>query len=517
MPLEQLTSHKPPQSPVAQKVNAANAWIAIDPQTGRVLFNETDVPTTGVQAYGPNGEWLKYGIGSANSTAPYTYLWQWNNTKLPGNDRLGAFPVWSPGTTNWNMSTAYDWNVTLSKPLYGTSNQFGNYTPTIIRVLPGDVIFGQSSGLEQTASTARNYGSPDPYTLWAININATRGPIGQVLWEKTYSAPAGNVSALIGPTDSENDIFTVYYRETLQWSGYSLLTGEKLWGPTASESSLNYYGGVSSHLYPYAVGYGTLYSTGYSGTVYAYDLKTGKLLFTYGNDPSDPDNSTASSESPFGNYGLAVGAVANNKVFLITGDYNPSSPAYQGASTIAIDAQTGKQLWKVYGTSEWEEQAVADGYYVWFNQNSQTIYVTGPGPSATTVTAPDGGITLGDAVEIRGTVTDQSPALKGTAAISDADQGTWTNYIIQHTIAEPEVTGVPVQIKIQAQDGTVVHTATVTSDSSGTFHYAWTAPDAGEYKVIANFAGNPILRPILSNHCTGNQHSYTISDTNPTG
>ena len=52
------------------KVNAANSWIAIDPQTGRVLFNETDVPTTGVQAYGPNGEWLKYNIGSANSTHP---------------------------------------------------------------------------------------------------------------------------------------------------------------------------------------------------------------------------------------------------------------------------------------------------------------------------------------------------------------------------------------------------------------------------------------------------------------
>ena len=147
--------------------------------------------------------------------------------------------------------------------------------------------------------------------------------------------------------------------------------------------------------------------------------------------------------------------------------------------------------------------------------------MTGPGPSATTVTAPDGGITLGDAVEIRGTVTDQSPALKGTAAISDSDQGTWTNYIIQHTIAEPEVTGVPVQIKIQAQDGTVVHTATVTSDSSGTFHYAWIAPDAGEYKVIANFEGTQSYGPssattaLVINTATSSPTSIQQADNTP--
>lgn len=476
----------------AAKVSAANSWLAIDPQTGRVLFNETDVPTTGVQVYGPNGEWLKIGIGSASATSPYTYLWEWNNTKLPGNDRLGAFPVWSPGTTNWNLSTAYDWNVTLSEPLRRTSNQFGDYAPSIIRVLPGDVVYGQSSGLGQTSSLG---GTPSTYTLWAININASRGAIGQVLWQKDYTAPEGNLTVVIGPTDAENDIFTLYSKETLQWSGYNILTGDKIWGPTASESSLDFHGGTSTHLFPYSVGYGTLYSTGYSGIVYAYDTKTGNLLFTYGNDPTNPKNSTASSDAPYGHYGLAVAAVANNKVYLVSADYNPSSPSYQGASTIAIDAFTGKELWKVYGTSQWEQQAVADGYYVWLNLNSQLIYVTGPGPSATTVSAPDSGVTSGSSVEIKGTVTDQSPALKGTAAISDQDQGAWTNYAVEHVTAQPTVTGVPVQITIKAQDGTTVQTATVTSDSSGTYHYAWTPAQAGEYSVIANFAGTQSYGP----------------------
>lgn len=479
----------------AQIVNAASSWIAIDPQTGRVLFNETNVPT-GVQAEGPQGEMLLYGIGSASASAPYTYLWQWNNTKLPSIDHIGSVNTWNPGTTNWNMSTAYDWNVTLSESLYGTTNQFGSFSPTIVRVLPGDVVFGQSSGLQQTATTStNNFGTPDQYTLWAINLNATRGPIGEVLWQKAYSAPAGNLTVLLGPVDSETNVFTIYYRETMQWSGYSLLTGDYLWGPTTSESSLDYYGGVTSHVNPYAVGNGILYSSGYSGILYAYNLTTGQVLFTYGNNPNDPENSTASTDAPFGNYETSVAAIADGKVYLISGEYDFQSPSYQGASTIALNAFTGQQLWKVYGTSEVEEQAVAGGYYVWFNQNEQEIYVIGPGPSATTVSAPGEGAPLNQPVEITGTVTDQSPTLKGTPAISDADQGAWTDYIVEHTTTEPDVTGVPVQLTILNQNGNIAEQTTVTSDSSGLFHFAWTAPSAGQYVVVANFTGTQSYGP----------------------
>jgi hypothetical protein len=78
----------------AQSVNATGSWIAIDPQTGRTLFNETNVPT-GVQAQGPQGEWLEYAIGGINSSSPVTYLWQWNNTKLPGLDYIGSVVSWT--------------------------------------------------------------------------------------------------------------------------------------------------------------------------------------------------------------------------------------------------------------------------------------------------------------------------------------------------------------------------------------------------------------------------------------
>jgi signal transduction histidine kinase len=35
----------------------------------------------------------------------------------------------------------------------------------------------------------------------------------------------------------------------------------------------------------------------------------------------------------------------------------------------------------------------------------------------------------------------------------------------------------------------------VTSDSSGIFHFAWTAQNAGEYTVVANFAGTQSYGP----------------------
>ena len=284
--VEALNSNYGPENNLTQvpavtnnglSVNAAGSWLAIDPLTGRSLFNQTNIPT-GTQAQGPNGEWLIYGIGRVNSTAPYTYLWQWNNTKLPGIEVVGSSVSWSPGISNINLTAAYDWNVTLSQPLSNTTNQFGSYNPTIVNILPGDVIFGQSSGLQRTGSHSSGlFGSPDPYTLWVININSSRGKIGDVLWQKTYPAPANNLTVILGPTDPSNDVFTIYYRETLQWSGYSLHTGNQLWGPSEPEDSRNYYGGVDGHINPYAVAYGTLYSTGYSGTVYAYDLKTGKI------------------------------------------------------------------------------------------------------------------------------------------------------------------------------------------------------------------------------------------------
>jgi outer membrane protein assembly factor BamB len=488
--------------------SSTSIWMAIDPMTGANVFNETNVPS-GTRAQGPMGEWLQYAIGRPNNNAPYTYLWQWNNTKYPGQDSVNAITAWGAVNANYNMSAAYDWNVTLSEPLPNTQATIGSvggfggggtqdpvtgvYTlyPSIVRIFPGNLIFGQSTGLQLLTSTSSGvFGTPDKYTLWAINLNSSRGAIGKVLFQKQYNAPPDNLTAMIGPADGESNVFTMYYRETMQFSGYNMLTGDFLWGPTASQQAWNFYGGTTGLTAPYAIGYGNLYCGGYSGRVYAYDLKTGKTLFVYGSDASDPKNSSITVNTVYGDYPTQVCAVADGKVYMVPCEHSLDSPPYHGAQLRCIDAFTGKEQWKLLGMSSWQMQAVADGYWATLNLNDMQVYSIGPGPSATTVNVKNDVIALGGSIEITGTVTDQSPALKNTPAIADADQELWMEYMIQHNVVKPNAQGVPVKLTAKDPNGNIQDIGTVTSDSNGLFHKLWQPPVPGEYIILAEFEGS---------------------------
>ncbi len=368
-----------------------------------------------------------------------------------------------------------------------------------MRVFPGDLIFGQSSGLLQTPGTGVNVqGTPDPFELWAINLNATRGPVGQVMWDTKYPAPAGNLTVTIGVADSDTNVATIYYKEAMQWTGIDMLTGKVIWGPTATETpAWNFYTGTTGLTNPIGMGYGHMYVAGYGGVLRAYNLKTGNIDFTFGNNPNDPMNSTYTAETAYGDYPTQVGVIAGGKVFLTEEEHSLNAPAYHGAMTRCVNATTGQLIWDIYGMCSWQEQAAADGYYTWFNFNDQQVYVMGPGPSATTVTASTVG-TQGTSALITGTVTDQTvnPTLNGTPAISDADQGMQMEYLIQHSIAQPtNLTGVPVSIDGIDPNGNSIHIADVTSNQNGVFSYLYTSNVPGAYQITATFAGSQAYGP----------------------
>jgi hypothetical protein len=69
------------------------------------------------------------------------------------------------------------------------------------------------------------------------------------------------------------------------------------------------------------------------------------------------------------------------------------------------------------------------------------IYALGPGPIATTITAPIMGIPLGTGTEITGTFTEQTPMkeLQGLLAVSDSNQGTQIEHLIQYSIDRPNI------------------------------------------------------------------------------
>jgi outer membrane protein assembly factor BamB len=466
---------------------STNFGDAYDPFTGDWLFSLTDVPR-GTEVYGSQGEILRYVLNY-----PGRWLALWNNTAAhgltgardPNDTTSSSFNQWRPIGKTVNMSQAYSWNVTIP-------DLPGLATPTIMKVIPDVLLFGRSTELQGHSSTNRGvYDTPDPYTFWVISLKPDSR--GELLWIKNYAAPPDKLTVLVGPVDAETGVFTLYYRETMQWFGYDIYTGDQLWGPTPSESAWNYYSGTSGALRTDTIAYGKLYSTGFSGIVYCYDLTDGTLLWTY-------NNTYAGFETPYGAYPLLIGAVADGKIYLFTSEHSANAPPYKGAQVRVVDTNTGKELWTVAGWAHTSTMAIADGYLVYNNLYDMQIYCIGKGPTATTVTAPDMGVPLGSSLVIRGRVTDESAGTKqneqaarfpnGVPAISDEDQSEWMEYVYMQKPIPADATGVEVTLDAVDPNGNFINIGTTTSDMSGFYSYKWKPENEGKYTIIATFEGS---------------------------
>ena len=180
-------------STVGAGATAVITWQAFDAYTGKWLFNETNVPNSGIgtttgvySAYTNKGEQVRYVI-SYNTTTNTGWMALWNNTAEQVGLHLSTGTStnqwqWRPDGKSVNMTSAYSWNVTLP-------NLAGNAAPAIVQVLPGDIILGRSS---LVAPGVGDKYTPDPFTLWAISDKDSNR--GQLLWKKSYAAPAGNIT-----------------------------------------------------------------------------------------------------------------------------------------------------------------------------------------------------------------------------------------------------------------------------------------------------------------------------------
>jgi outer membrane protein assembly factor BamB len=219
---------------------------------------------------------------------------------------------------------------------------------------------------------------------------------------QTYNVPPGNITVSFGGADPTVGVFVENYKETMNWAGYSMTTGAKLWGPTASQTALDFYG--QEGFLAGQVAYGNLYTTGYAGIVYCYDLKTGNLLWTYGNGGAG--NSTQSYFQVPGNFPTYINAVGNGIIYLVTSEHTIETPIYKGAMARAINATNGQEIWTLSDdNNEFSvmSYAIADGFATFFNAYDDQIYSVGQGPSSTAVTASPKVSTHGNNVLIEGT------------------------------------------------------------------------------------------------------------------
>jgi hypothetical protein len=477
-------------------------WAGYDADTGTWLWNATNVPS-GTTAMGPQGEYLQYVIENAgDDTNPDYRLMQWNSSKLGTTGMMATGQI--SGVVDASTPDRYDWNISI--PWANTIPMtMGPYGPsldlTVVAAYSNDIMLCYNGTLPNSGSPS-TFGreiSSAPYTYFAVNLNASKGTLGNVLWRKTYDAPSSGATVFVSGCDQKRGVFIESLKEPMQWVAYNLRTGDKMWGPVGYGTSLDYYGNDFGGV---ANGYfadGKLYYSGHGGVMYCYNALTGKLLWTYGN--GGEGNYTGSGiYTGEGGYPTMIEAIGNGVVYTSVIEHTVNTPIYKGARVRAINGTDGTEIYTLsdYGSS-WT-QAIADGFTTFMNGYDNRIYSVGRGPSATTVTAPDIGVPLGKSVLVRGTVTDIAAGTaqdeqaarfpNGVPAVSDESMSDWMEYVYQQRPRPTNVTGVEVVVSVLDPNNNCYEVGRATSDATGFFHCSFTPPVPGEYTVYATFAGS---------------------------
>jgi outer membrane protein assembly factor BamB len=492
-------------------ITQGSSWYMLDANTGNWILTLKNVPG-GTAVVDQDGSLLRYSYNSrtgnllcwnssqsippAGPTGTGQEQWKpmvgatidavndtiWTNYPLPDPTSVSQTPWYEDDV---RPRSGYTMNITIDQNLPGSIRvlQDANRVPKIIlgSYFSANVRFGSN---EQTFSVwalridehVSPY-SPQPDKTFTQNNNLGFG--ATLLWYKNYTYPlGGNMTWSLGSASYEDQVWTIDSKETMQRWGYSLETGEQIWGPTESEGAFNMYG-ISDN-----VAYGRIYSTGYAGVLYCYDIKTGVLLWNY-------TASGIGDESPYGNYPLSIGAIADGKIYLYSTEHSPTIPLWRGSYLRCLDAISGQELWKLLDFNM--GMALADGYIVSGNMYDHQIYTIGKGQSATTVMATPG---LGNVITVYGTVTDQSPGTTcfgtpaaGTPAIADQNMQAWMEYLYMQQPMPTDSKGVQVTLYATDPSGNTQTIGTPTTDITGHYGVSFSPTMQGVYTITAAFDG----------------------------
>ncbi len=443
---------------------SGSTWYMYDANTGNLLLqiaNATLGTTTpqggGNVIEGPNGELLVYVIGN-------NWLALWNSSRCILSSPGSSDWSWRPqagATLDW--SKGVQWNVTT-------------------QTYPSQSISYVNSGV--ILATTGVFTVPQNWQ-WEIGYDATTGA---QLWAQNRTTPLGGTNwGLMGPVS--NGIYVEFHSNTMQWYGYSVYTGEQVWGP--SKAYENAWGSIANGNVFAQSAYGILYAGSVDG-IHALNMTTGERLWDFYADASGADF-PGFSTYPFENNELFT--IADGKVFASTG-VSHGVPIYRGSNLYAIDAFSGEPVWSINGFIL-DTMPVTDGYLIAFNCYDNQIYCFGKGLTATAVSAPSLPVASGQSVLIQGSVTDQSPGetclgipAAGTPAVSEDSMSAWMEYLYMQQPQPTDVTGVSVHLTAIDSNGNSHDLGYTTSNDLGNFATSWTPPVPGMYTVTAQFEGS---------------------------
>jgi hypothetical protein len=526
-----------------------STWEMLDGFSGKAILKIANVSTSGTQFRDSIGSicYLNF-VNLGTADAPNYYMQIWNSTQaiwwqpkygisppatlyngttnIPMTDTSNDYWMWRPGSATVSQMGAtgygaiydghngYSMNVSVASIL-GSRNSVINQTGTIWWISPEDYVIVGVSGRNDARGVVQGY-------LRAYSLAAPTW--GQTLWTTTFTPPAatdaypnatngGGVTMYV--VDGASGTF--YFEEPVtgkQWV-YSLSTGQQLWTNTI-QSDWSYYG-TAMQFHD-----GKAYTIGPSGgptaecawgIITCFNATTGEFLWNW----TAPDigylETQGSTYTPLVLQFWVDDPYTGHTYMYVDGSTpwaGQTSPVRRDSALFCIDCDTGQLVWRLEAYPHPEGGAkvvLSDSRIIYLDNHDDSIYCLGKGPSATTVAASPEVSVYGSSVMVKGTVTDQTSSgrmneagstdftLKGTPAISDESMEAWMEYMFQQRPKPTNATGVDVSLDTIDPNGNYVHIATVTSDSSGNYGYAYTPDVPGTYQIIATFAGSEAYGP----------------------
>jgi hypothetical protein len=475
--------------------SSGSTWTAYDTYTGETVYIIENVSAAGTAVYGKNGDLLRYNIIGDPGNMRLTV---WNTTHVTSDySRITNDPA-SP--TRRHQFGVYDGNLGFSLNV-----SIPDVQGSIFEVIENEYVIGGISGKQ-------NQTAIEPGHIWALSLQP--GQEGRLLWNVTFTPP----KALMDPTElfhygqgygsesairnafsrmqgpwvsSEEGVFFFWEGATRQLWGYSLKTGQMIWGPTEPQTNV----WMMYRMIP-VVANGMLFTGGHrgGGEIHAYNITTGESMWAY--LPTHTGFEGFQSNPP-----NMINTIADGKVYVTQNEHTPNMPLRRDSVVACLNATTGEVIWKLSQfNGEIGSFAMSSGYLIINNVYDGRWYCIGKGPSSTTISASPEVIMQGSRVLIKGTVTDQSPGTKqkdlaarypnGVPAIADEYQKEWMEFLYMQQPCPVYAEGVTVKLYSIDPNGNYQDIGDVTSDIWGNYGTSWKPPVPGEYLVVAEFEGS---------------------------
>ncbi len=459
---------------------SGSTWTAIDPFSGNTVYTITNAQTAGTAVYGKDGSILRYNIVGSGANKRLTV---WNTTHATTYTGALAAPR-EPNQLTGSYDGANGYSLNVSIP---------NVAGSIFEVVEDKWIIGGVAGKQ-------NQTHAEPGHLWTLSLE--RGKEGTLLSNVTFTPPKAAMDPYelyqygpYGPSGwsrtatrmydpfvySEYGVFVFWEGATRRLWGYSLETGQNIWGPTEPQENVFMSYGMNP-----AVAYGILYTGGDrgGGEVHAYNITTGESLWVH--SPGVQHFEGGWSSQP-----TIISTIADGKVYVTGNEHTPTVPLKRDSTLRILDAYTGELLAEFpQYNGEIGSFALSSGYAIVNSIYDSRWYCIGKGPSATTVTVSPKVSAHGSSVLIEGTVTDQSPGSLNTPAIADEYQKAWMEYLHMQQPMPADAKGVVVMLNAIDPNGNYVHFGNVTSDTKGNYGGSFIPEVPGDYQIIATFAGS---------------------------